>query len=65
MEVKKDRRGRQTRGTNYITGGIFFNFLLLQPAERSSFACFASWGRKSRKTKLGVSWLQAQELVAF
>ena len=24
MEVKKDRRGRQTRGTNYITGGIFF-----------------------------------------
>jgi len=64
MDVKKDRRGRPTRGINYITGSIF-NFLLLQPAERSSFACFASWGRKRRKTKLGVSWLQAQELVAF
>jgi len=35
MEVKKDRRGRQTRGTNYITGGIFFNFLLLQSAAAS------------------------------
>ena len=66
MEVKKDRRGRQTRGTNYITGGIFFLTFYCCRAQQLRLLCFM--GKESRKRSLEFrgSNLQAQEqLVAL